>query len=961
LIAFRVVQGVGAAVLVPASLALVVHGFGPAKRAHGIALWGASAALASGLGPPIGGAIVSNGNWRWAFLVNVPFGIAAILAGRRQLVESRSPGRRRMPDIAGALLFATSLGTLTLALTKASDWRWLDVRTMAALAVSVGALALFIRSSRRHRSPLLDPTLLRNRFFAVGNIATIAAGAGFYAYLLTHILFLHYVWGYSLLRTGLAVAPAAFVAALATPLVSRVAERAGHHVIVVPGALVWAGGLCWYLTHAGRHPDYLVAWLPGQVLQGIGVAMTLPILGNAALSGVPKRGGYATAAAVVTSARQVGGVFGVSLLVILIGTPGAATAFDAFRRGWWLAAACFIAVAVLGLCLRTRPATSPTAEPQTAEPQTAEPQTAEPQTAEPQTANAEYGSRQAVTINRRLDTPDDDERPGAGLSAVAGFDSLDDSSLARLAAAADEVHVAAGEWLFHAGDPGDALYVVQRGRLRVLQGGVVLRELTRGAALGELGLLTQSSRSADVLAVRDTTLLRLSKRRFDAVVDLPMMTELARCMAERVRQIAPPAASQHTTRHRVIALIGVDAQASPAAVLEALRVGTASLAAVDATGCDAAELEAAEATADLVFLRAGHDEGAERDFALRVADRVVLISGTPHSTGSVPDRCLGADVVLTGRPRERDEIRRWQETVRARAIIDATGEDEFRALDELAARLSGRSVGLVLAGGGARALAHIGVLEEFEAAGIRVGRVAGCSVGALIAALSATGISASSVDALMYEHVVRANPSADLTLPTRGLARGRRAAQRLSATMQGRLIEELPKEFRCVSTDLMRRARIVHSSGPVADAVIASLRLPGLYPPYPIGDTLHVDGAILDNMPVDVLAASEGPVIAVDLAVGGSRTRDYEPGVTPPIPRLGETLMRTMLMASAERTRANAKRADIVIRPDTSGIGLLEFHQIDEARAAGAAAARAALPAVRELLAAPPLERATPR
>ena len=124
LVAFRVLQGIGAAVLVPASLALVVEGYGPARRAHGVGLWGAAAAIASGLGPPIGGALVEAADWRLAFLVNVPLGLVAMVLARRCLVESRAAGRRRTPDLRGALLLAATLGLLTLGLVQGPEWGW---------------------------------------------------------------------------------------------------------------------------------------------------------------------------------------------------------------------------------------------------------------------------------------------------------------------------------------------------------------------------------------------------------------------------------------------------------------------------------------------------------------------------------------------------------------------------------------------------------------------------------------------------------------------------------------------------------------------------------------------------------------------------------------------------------------------------------------------------------------------
>ncbi len=227
LIGFRVVQGLGAALLVPASLALVVQGFSPARRAHGIALWGAAAAIAAGLGPPIGGALVSASSWRLAFLVNLPLGVIAVVVARRALVESRSPGRRRMPDLRGATLLAVSLGLVTLAVIQGGDWGWASLAVLGAFAGSLLAFAGFILSSRSHPAPILDMALFRVRSFAVGNLTTVVAGMGFYAYLLTHILFLTYVWNYSLLQAGLAVAPAAFVAAAVAAVLAGSRTPAG--------------------------------------------------------------------------------------------------------------------------------------------------------------------------------------------------------------------------------------------------------------------------------------------------------------------------------------------------------------------------------------------------------------------------------------------------------------------------------------------------------------------------------------------------------------------------------------------------------------------------------------------------------------------------------------------------------------------------------------------------------------
>lgn len=230
-------------------------------------------------------------------------------------------------------------------------------------------------------------------------------------------------------------------------------------------------------------------------------------------------------------------------------------------------------------------------------------------------------------------------------------------------------------------------------------------------------------------------------------------------------------------------------------------------------------------------------------------------------------------------------------------------------------------------------------------------RFAGASVGACIAGLAAAGLDGEGVDANMYEYFVRTNPINDYVLPTKGLVRGRRSYTLMTDGWQGLVVEELPNEFRCVSVDLLNRRKVVHRSGPVAEAVLCSLRLPGLYPPYLSGGVLHVDGGVLDNLPVSTLSRKEGPLIAVSVGFGGSGGPSSGTRTGPPrVPALADTLTRTMMMASADASALAHEAADLVLRPDTRGVGLLEFHQIDRAREAGRNAVSAALPQISALV-----------
>nr|MDQ4041578.1 patatin-like phospholipase family protein [Actinomycetota bacterium] len=246
--------------------------------------------------------------------------------------------------------------------------------------------------------------------------------------------------------------------------------------------------------------------------------------------------------------------------------------------------------------------------------------------------------------------------------------------------------------------------------------------------------------------------------------------------------------------------------------------------------------------------------------------------------------------------------------------------------------------GVVLSGGGARGLAHVGVLAALEESGIAVDRVGGCSMGALIGAQFALGRSPAEIRERSRDELVRRNPLGDYTVPRVALTRGRRGRAMLDRLFGDARIEDMPRDFFCVSSDLVAGTLNVHRSGRVADAVAASVALPGIVPPVRLGERLLVDGGVLDNLPVAEMAATgEGPVIAVDV------TARFDPAAQAGI---RETLLRTLTRGSSDTAAAAQAHADVVIEPDVQGIGLLDFARLDELVARGRAAARtAALPA----------------
>ncbi|WP_051092594.1 MFS transporter [Jongsikchunia kroppenstedtii] len=341
LVAFRALQAVGAAILTPASLGLVVATSEPEHRARSVRIWAATGALAAALGPAVGGMLVEL-SWRWVFLVNIPVGVIALAAGALVIPKSRDASVHTLPDLLGATLLAGAVGAVTFGVVQGPQWGWSDGRVTAAWFVAVAGLIGFLGSSARHRHPLIDPALLRVRSFSWSNVTALLFAVPFAGSLLANILWMQQVWDYSALRTGFAVA----VGPAMVPLFAAVAHRLTR--VVPVGVVVSAGCLLFGLAgvvlsvSVGPIPNYVGAMLPGLVIGGIGVGLALPAILSSATSDLPQTQA-ATGSAVVNMSRQLGTVLGISLLVALLGSPASYhTAHAAFQHAWW-------ALAVVGL------------------------------------------------------------------------------------------------------------------------------------------------------------------------------------------------------------------------------------------------------------------------------------------------------------------------------------------------------------------------------------------------------------------------------------------------------------------------------------------------------------------------------------------------------------------------------------------------------------------------------------
>jgi NTE family protein len=540
---------------------------------------------------------------------------------------------------------------------------------------------------------------------------------------------------------------------------------------------------------------------------------------------------------------------------------------------------------------------------------------------------------------------------GTGRSALDGVAILAGvaaGTLDELARRAVPLRLEAGAWLFRAGDPGERLFIVRSGRLRIVvpteEGERVVREVGPGAALGELALLTGSDRSAAVKAVRDSELLELDAAHFEALLvrDPAFAVAVARELARLLQ--ASGGLEQPAARPAVFSLRPLAAGApvrelglALAAVLR--RYGSVALLEErDAGESDRAEaLDRAEREHARVVLLDEAGSGPWSDFAVRQSDRRLVVA-TPGAHGLRLE--ADADLVCVG-AFPAGELAAVLEAVEPRAhhLVDGAGDAD--GIGRIARRLVGRALGVVLSGGGARGFAHIGALEILADEGFEVDRVGGCSMGALVAAMTAAGWSAGEMRDRCHAEFVRRRPFNDYTLPRVSLIRSRKAARMLTRLFGEQRVEELPRPLYTVSSDLVSSRLVVHRRGSIVEAVGASMSIPGIAPPLLRANGLLVDGGVLNNLPVDAMAESpEGPIVAVDVI---RRLDGQAADEGRSLPSIVETLARATVLGSAERAERNRALALLVIAPEVQDVALRGFGQLDRAVEAGRLAARRAL------------------
>jgi EmrB/QacA subfamily drug resistance transporter len=354
LIAARVLQAVGAALLTPASLSIVLAAFPQDKRAVTVSLWGAVAGFAAAVGPSLGSFVVQTIGWPWAFFINLPIGALSLWFGASLLNESARAATPRKVDVVGMALLIVAVGAIALAIVELESPAWSRTQLIATAGTGVIAFVAFIVWAKRVAEPLVDLGLFRHRTYRAVNAATLSFGIAFAMMFFTFFFYMGNVWHYSQARAGLAIAPGPLMVIPVAIVTGRLAGRYGHRPFLVGGALLYAAAGLWFLRVPGIEPAYLTQWLPGLLLTGTSVGLVLPSLSGAAVSKLPAAH-YAVGSAVNQATRQIGAVIGVAITVLLLG-HGVVQRSD-FDAVYGLHIALALLTAVLCAFVNTRPVT----------------------------------------------------------------------------------------------------------------------------------------------------------------------------------------------------------------------------------------------------------------------------------------------------------------------------------------------------------------------------------------------------------------------------------------------------------------------------------------------------------------------------------------------------------------------------------------------------------------------------
>jgi NTE family protein/lysophospholipid hydrolase len=574
------------------------------------------------------------------------------------------------------------------------------------------------------------------------------------------------------------------------------------------------------------------------------------------------------------------------------------------------------------------------------------------------------------------------------------FGALDEQVVSDIERSIEWQRLGGGEVLFRQGDPGDSLYVVMSGRLRAVVQGPdgsprAVGDVTRGESVGEMALFTGEDRSATIHALRDTELIRFAKPAFEAIVAKypQVVMQITRILVHRLRQqITSPVVRESLTN---LALVGADATVDLAAFCGSLvsalsrharaialdsaevdrLLGTPGISQTPPGGPHAIRLQTwlddLETKHSLIVYRADTGDTAWSRRCLRQADRALIVADATRSPAlqGVEAALLGPTDAITRCSRQLVLLHPGGDTQPARTIdwlAPRRAERHFhvhpgdpRDFGRLARLLTGRGIGLVLGGGGARGYAHIGVIKALEEAGVPIDLVGGTSMGAVVAAAHALGLDYGAFISRTKDLLKRHRPFKEYTLPIVSLLGSRRLDRFLHEAYGDAHLEDLEIGCFAVSSNLSTAEVVVHDAGSLWTAVRASMSVPGVAVPVVADGRLLVDGGVLNNLPGDLMRLrGAGVVIAVDvndksdLLVDDSCTPIPSPwkilwrrinpfAKTLDVPGILSILGRTSLLGSIHKLNEVMRDVDLYLNPPVGAFGILENDSLEEIAEAG--------------------------
>jgi NTE family protein len=544
---------------------------------------------------------------------------------------------------------------------------------------------------------------------------------------------------------------------------------------------------------------------------------------------------------------------------------------------------------------------------------------------------------------------------------------VSDAALRRVLSEANWFGLPGGMLLKRDDENARALFLVVTGLLGVFvedEKGVkrLVAQVGPGETVGEMSLISgEDAHSAQLVALRDSELLRISPEGFDNLITRHprVMMNLMRVLVKRLQET-----TQHPTdiaRPKTFAMVplqdGLGNEPIARRIAAVLTEMGSRAAVLDANSADqsAEWFNQFEAAHDIVFYRGDAPDSAWTQLCLRQADRILLLAEAnrplplrPLDLPAFKERATGLPELLLLHPTGRSEGLPEHFALRSGLFeshhhVRAGNADDIR---RLARFISGRAIGLVLAGGGARGFAHIGVMKALLENNVPFDHLGGTSMGAIIAAV-ALEWSLDELSARMRDAFVTANPLDDYTIPLIALVRGKKVSNLLREHFGDVRIEEMPRPFFCVSSDLTSGRIHVHRAGPLWRALRASVALPGILPPVTHHGHLLVDGGVMNNLPVDVMAQrASGPIIASD--VTGEldiRVTDERYGERPwwwlawqrmrGTPSIVSILMRSGTVGSEAQRRVVREMANYMFEPPLPDIGLRDWKKFDQAVAEG--------------------------